>query len=128
MGYEDYANSKMHHAVSLFCWMKTNALNINIGQAGLISMIMLHLVDILVLQCSSTIDSAVIEAQQRLQECLDIINNLRAIKQDVTLPQLLNEKKDIRNFIHSRNVDIDYYDRFPDPWCALVNDISHFFL
>lgn len=62
------------------------------------------------------------------QKCLDIICNFRGIQREDTPPQLLAEKKDIRDFIHNGNVDIDYYDRFPDPWCALLHDVSQFFL
>lgn len=92
------------------------------------SMIMLYLIDLLVLQCSSTAEAAVIEGQQRLQECLVAINAIRGAQREHTLPQLLDVKRDIGDFIHSRKVDIDYYDRFPDPWCALLHDISHCFL
>ncbi|ORE08351.1 hypothetical protein BCV72DRAFT_203666 [Rhizopus microsporus var. microsporus] len=92
------------------------------------AMIILYLIDLLVLQCSSTVEAVVIEGQQRLQECLVVINTIRGVRREDTLPQLLDVKRDIRDFIHSRKVDIDYYDRFPDPWCALLHDISHCFL
>lgn len=92
------------------------------------SMFMFYLIDLLVLQCSSTVEAVVIEGQQLLQECLVIINTIRGVQCEDTFPQLLDVKRDIRDFIHSRKVDIDYYDRFPDPWCALLHDISRCFL
>ncbi|KAG1233265.1 hypothetical protein G6F68_007693 [Rhizopus microsporus] len=90
--------------------------------------IMLYLVDPIVLQCSSPIKSSVLEAQKMFQKCLDIICNIRGIQREDTPPQLLAEKKDIKDFIHNGSVDIDYYDRFPDPWCALLHDVSQFFI
>lgn len=82
--------------------------------------------DTLVLQCGLPTDSIASEARKMFQSCLDILSRIRQVKENDIPSGIQIGKNDIKEFIRSGKADINYYSKFPDPWYALMCDVSRF--
>ncbi|KAG1137497.1 hypothetical protein G6F37_007965 [Rhizopus arrhizus] len=82
--------------------------------------------DTLVLQCGLPADNIASEAREMFQSCLDIISRIRQVKENDIPSRIQIDKNDIKEFIRSGKADINYYNKFPDPWYALMCDVSRF--
>ncbi|CAO3688150.1 unnamed protein product [Rhizopus stolonifer] len=83
---------------------------------------LLYIFDTLILQCSA--ENMATEARQMFFTGLASIGKTRGIQESDLPSSIQITKCDIREFIRSRTVDINHYNSYPDPWYALMYDLS----
>ncbi|CAO3687550.1 unnamed protein product [Rhizopus stolonifer] len=79
-------------------------------------------IDTLILQLSAK-DMAS-EARQMFFDAIKTIQNNHAIQKKDLPPIAQIVKCDIKEFIRSHKTDTNCYDKYPDPWCALMYNLS----
>ncbi|CEP13854.1 hypothetical protein [Parasitella parasitica] len=87
-----------------------------------------HALDVLELLSLSPNKHVAKEARIMMKSCLDELDAIKFTqghqvpREDLTSPLVANTI----NMLNGGKFDIDYYDRFPHPWFAMMYDASHF--
>lgn len=100
-------------------------LSIPIGYYQLaIKDLVLYVFDSIILHHSSPVENSASEAHEMFKDCYEIMLIIQNIKEN-DIPSQMG-KGEIKEFIQNRKADISYYSKYPDPWCALMSDLSQF--
>ncbi|KAI8643652.1 hypothetical protein BD408DRAFT_149424 [Parasitella parasitica] len=87
-----------------------------------------HALDVLVLLALSPNKRIAKEARSMMKSCLNELDTIKFTqghqvpREDLTSPLVAGTI----NLLNGGKFDIDYYDRFPHPWFAMMYDASHF--
>ncbi|KAG1474261.1 hypothetical protein G6F56_000460 [Rhizopus delemar] len=86
--------------------------------------LVLYVFDSIILHHSSPVENSASEAHEMFKDCYEIMLIIQNIKEN-DIPSQMG-KGEIKEFIQNRKADISYYSKYPDPWCALMSDLSQF--